>query len=77
MIKLILMENKKVEINNEKWICEEDKQFQDMLNLKYTSDKLFYSVFIDYDLAEIAIKEWGGRIVEVTNPPKYVEGRIY
>ena len=71
------MESKKVEIEDGKWKCEKDKQFQNVLNLRYTPDILFYSRFYDYDLAELAIKEWGGRIVKIINPPKFVKDKVY
>jgi len=77
MIRLILSKTREVEIENGKWRCKESRQFQDMLNLQYTPDKIFYSIFYDYDLAEMAIKDWGGKILEVINPPKYVKGRVY
>lgn len=72
------MKNTKVELKNGKWECPKNEILQDCLNLRYTADIInFYSPFYDYDLAKMAIKEWGGKIVKVTDQPKHVKGRVY
>jgi len=78
MIKLIIMKNTKAEVKNGKWKCPKNETLQDCLNLRYTLDSInFYTPFHDYDLAKIAIKEWGGKIVKIINPPKFVKDRVY
>ena len=78
MIKLTLMKGKEVEIKDRQWKCKEDKQFQEMLNSRYTIDRVTsYSPDYDHDLALLAIKEWGGKITKVTGKPKFVKGRVY
>lgn len=65
-----------VKLNKEKWQCE-DKDLKDLLSI-YNYDSLeIYSPFQDLALAKLVIKKFGGKIVKIINPPKFVKDRIY
>jgi hypothetical protein len=36
-----------------------------------------YTPWPDYTLAQMAAEALGGKIIEATDPPEYVEGRVY
>lgn len=44
----------------------------------FTFDRIEnYTPWPDYTLAEMAAKALGGKIIEATDPPKFVAGRVY
>ena len=67
---------KEAYLENEKWTCE-DKYIRAMIeNYKYEQIK-GYAPFKDLALADLVIKEMGGKIIKITGMPKAIEGRIY
>ena len=75
---MITIKIKKTEagLENEEWTCE-DKELKAMLN-SYNYESLeFYAPFPDLALAELVIKEMGGKITKITNKPKFIKGRVY
>ena len=56
----------------------EDQGFRDLLLADYDFETITgYTPWPDYTLAEMACKVLGGKIVKATDPPEYVEGRVY
>ena len=75
MIK-ILYKGIEASLKDEKWKSK-DRPLKKLLDL-YTYDLIEgYSPFKDLSLAEIFVKEMGGKIIKVTGQPKTVKGRIY
>ena len=75
MIK-ILYKGIEASLKDEKWKSK-DRPLKKLLDL-YTYDMIEeYSPFKDLSLAEIFVKEMGGKIIKVTGQPKTVKGRIY
>ena len=75
MIKMKIM-GIEARLENEEWTCE-NKELKTMLD-SYNYESLeLYAPFPDLALAELVIKELRGKIIEVTNQPKFVKGRIY
>ena len=75
---MITMKIRKTEakLENEEWACE-DKGLKAMLD-SYNYESLeFYAPFPDLALAELVIKEMGGRIIKIINKPEFVKGRVY
>ena len=65
-----------IKLENEKWICE-DKNLRAMLDTYNYESLEFYAPFPDLALAELVIKEMGGKIIKITNKPKFIKGRVY
>jgi len=59
-----------------RWVAS-DKRLRRLITL--FSDRLLvnYTPWPDYTLAEMACKALGGKIISATDPPEYVEGRVY
>lgn len=75
MIK-IKISGTEIKLENEEWTCE-DKELKAMLD-SYNYESLeFYAPFPDLALAELVIKEMGGKITKITNKPKFIKGRVY
>ena len=73
---LIDLSGIEIRLENEKWTCK-DKDIEEIFSF-YDYDFLeFYSPFKDLSLAELATKEMAGKIIKITNKPKFVKGRIY
>ena len=63
-------------LKDEEWTCE-DKELKAMLD-SYNYESLeLYAPFPDLALAELVIKEMGGKIIKITDRPKFVKGRVY
>lgn len=63
-------------LENEEWTCE-DKELKAMLDSYNYKSLELYAPFPDLALAELAIKEMGGKITKITNKPEFVKGRVY
>ena len=77
MIKLKL-DDIAISVNDGIWICAESPGIQRSLRkLLTTSEIQGYYPDMDYALAELAVKRLGAKIISATDPPEYVEGRVY
>ena len=72
----IKIKGTEVRLENEEWACE-DKELKAMLDTYNYESLEFYAPFPDLALAELVIKEMGGKIIKITNKPKFIKGRIY
>ena len=64
-------------IKNGTW-SSRDAIFRQILATRYNLMRFInYTPWPDYTLAEMACKVLGGKIVKATDPPEYVEGRVY
>ena len=63
-------------LENEKWTCT-SKPLKATLDLYNYESLEYYAPFKDLALAELVIKDIGGKITKITNSPKFVKGRIY
>jgi hypothetical protein len=73
----IQIEDEIATISLGKW-SSEDPAFAYVLSI--FSPRVLHEIYTpwpDYTLAEMACKALGGKIIEATDPPEYVEGRIY
>ena len=66
----------KATLENEKWKCK-DRIMKSILDTFSYEDIEYYTPIRDLALAELVVKEIGGKIVEITEIPKFVKGRIY
>ena len=75
MIKLVIWKTN-VTLNNGEW-GSNNRKLNSLLKY-YTYIKIRrYTPFLDLSLAELVISDLGGEIIEITNRPEFVEGRIY
>jgi len=72
----IRIEGVKVTLENEKWKCK-DKIMKGILDTFSYEDLEYYAPIRDLALAELVVKEIGGKIVEISDMPKFRKGRIY
>lgn len=63
-------------VNNGKWDSDEIG-ISDTLSIFDIDMIRIYTPWPDYTLAEMACKALGGKIISATDPPEYVEGRVY
>lgn len=63
-------------IKDDRWECK-DRFLKSMLSV-FSRDMLYgYSPFPDLAVAKEAVKELDGKIIKITDRPKFVKGRIY
>ena len=72
----IMVEGVIAKLRNEKWECK-DRVMKSILETFSYEDIEGYSPFPDLTLAKIVIKELRGRIIKITERPKFVKDRIY
>ena len=72
----IRIEGVKATLENEKWKCK-DKIMKSILDTFIYEDLEYYVPIRDLALAELVVKEIGGKIVEITDIPKFIKGRVY
>lgn len=75
MITIIIMEVKAT-LENEKWKCK-DRIMKSILDTFSYEDIEYYTPWLDLTLAEIVVKELEGKIIKITDIPKFKEGRVY
>jgi len=63
-------------ITNEVWKSE-DAELLHAVSVFANHLIIGYTPWPDYTLAEMAVEALGGRIIKATDPPEYVEGRVY
>lgn len=68
--------NKTAIVNLGSWKSD-DNYLQDALSEHTLETIVGYTPWPDYTLAEMACEALGGKIIEATDPPEYVEGRVY
>ena len=60
-----------------KWTST-NKNLASMLNAAFNRNKIAdYSPFVDLTLANMAVEKLNAKILDVTDKPEYVKGRIY
>jgi len=62
-------------LKNGEWKCK-DKIMKELLDA-FSYDDIGYSPFPDLAVAERAVKDLKGRIIKITDRPKFVKDRIY
>jgi len=72
----IEIEGVQATIKDNKWECK-DKFMKDLLSIFDRNILYGYSPFPDLAVAERAIKDLKGRIIKITDRPKFIKGRIY
>ena len=72
----IRIEGVKATLENEKWKCK-DKIMKSILDTFTYEDLEYYTPIRDLALAELVVKELNGKIIEITDIPKFKEGRVY
>jgi len=75
MITVIIMEVKAT-LENEKWKCK-DRIMKSILDTFSYEDIEYYSPWLDLTLAEMVVKELKGKIIEISDRPKFEKDRIY
>lgn len=73
-IKIKIGINTEAVINDGIWNVEDDILLPLLNTFKLPSGYIYWP---DYTLAEMACKALGGKIIEATEPPEYIEGRVY
>ena len=68
--------NETAEVKNGVWSCN-DGYLLGLVSETDIDSIIGYTPWPDYTLAEMACKALGGKIVGATDPPEYVEGRVY
>lgn len=63
-------------LRNGKWKCK-DRVMKSILETFSYEDIEYYSPFLDLTLAEMVVKELKGKIIKITDKPKFIKGRIY
>jgi len=63
-------------IKDNEWECK-DKFMKGMLSVFSRDILKGYSPFPDLAVAKEAVKELGGKIIKITDRPKFKKGRIY
>ena len=60
-----------------RWKCENVllRRLLETIPLERRRD--LYTPWPDYTIAQMAAKALGGKIIEATDPPEYVAGRVY
>ena len=72
----IMIEGVRATLKNEKWECK-DKIMKSILETFSYEDIEYYSPWLDLTLAEMVVKELEGKIIKITERPKFIKGRIY
>jgi len=63
-------------LENGKWKCK-DRIIKSILDTFSYEDLEYYAPIPDLALAELVVKKIGGKIIRITNIPKFKEGRVY
>jgi len=72
----IMIEGVRATLRNEKWKCQ-DRIMKSILDTFSYEDIEYYSPWLDLTLAEMVVKELKGKIIEITDRPEFIKGRIY
>lgn len=72
----IEIEGVQATIKDNKWKCK-DKFIEKLLSIFDRNILYGYSPFPDLSVAERAAKDLKGKVIKITDRPKFVEGRIY
>ena len=75
MITIRIMEVKAT-LENGKWKCK-DRIMKSILDTFSYEDLEYYAPIPDLALAELVVKEIGGKITKITDIPKFRKGRVY
>ena len=75
MLTIRIMEVKAT-LENGKWKCK-DRIIKSILDTFSYDDLEYYTPIPDIALAELVVRELKGQIIEITDIPKFVKGRVY